>query len=259
MTDLSGWDEDRGTLSCPSISVKLGHSLRKCAKILKADGIVKGSKSLMNQVDNFATLLDLNWNDAITRIARRELEECKWNKPQLLPLASGLQVLQKHLKRTRSDSIIGLANNSDDVKGYRNLSTSILATLILFNRRHAGEQALLTINDFKIRATPVINEEVRKSLSPFELQLCNSFIKIDIPGKRGRKVPLLFTKKMENGIKLLIKLRADVGVKPENKYVFAVLGYGSLKNIRGPDAIRKHVKLCQRKCPEAIYSTNLRN
>ena len=40
--------------------------------------------------------------------------------------------------------------------------------------------------------------------------------------------------------------------------MFPVLGTGSLKNIRGPDAIRKHVKLCHLKCPEAIYSTNLR-
>ena len=258
VTELSGWDEDEGTLARPSIGIKLGHSLRKCSKILKGDGIKKGSKSLVNQADNFATLVDLNWNDKIARIARRELDQRKWNKPHLLPLTSDLQLLQKHLKMVIADSINGLASNNNDVKVYRNLSTAILATLILFNRRRGGEPALLTINDFEKRAMSVINEEVKKSLSPFELRLCKSFTKIDIRGKRGRKVPLLLTKEMENGIKLLIKLRDDVGVKAENKYVFAVLGNGSLKNIRGPDAIRKHVKLCQLKCPEAIYSTNLR-
>lgn len=114
----------------------------------------------------------------------------------------------------------------------------------------------MTIEDFEKKATSVINEEV--SLSPLELQLYKSFTKIDIRGKRGRKVPLLLTKGMEKGINLLIKLRGGVGVKEENRYVFAVLGNGSLKNIRGPDAIRKNVELCQLKLPEAIYSTNLR-
>lgn len=40
--------------------------------------------------------------------------------------------------------------------------------------------------------------------------------------------------------------------------MFAVLGNGSLKSIRGPDAIRKHVRLSNVKYPESIYSTNLR-
>ena len=73
--DLSGWDEGEGTLSCPSICTKLGHSLWKCSKILQADGIMKGSKSLVNQADNFTTLPDLNWNAEITRIACCELDE----------------------------------------------------------------------------------------------------------------------------------------------------------------------------------------
>ena len=123
-------------------------------------------------------------NDEISRIARCELDERKWNKPNLLPLASDLQVLQKHLKGTQLDSINRLANNNDDVKMYRHLCTLILTRLTLFNHRRGGEPpVLLTIKEFDIRATSVINEEVKKSLSPFELQLCKLFIKIDIRGK----------------------------------------------------------------------------
>ena len=164
MTELCGWDEDEGKLRCSSIGVKLGHSLRKCSKILHGDGIMKGSKSLVNQAHNFTTLLDLNWNDEISRIACRELEQRKWNKPNLLPLTSDLQVLQKHLKRIQSDSINRLANNNDDVKMYRHLCTSILAILILFNLRRGGEPALLTIKYFDLRGASVINEEVKKKL-----------------------------------------------------------------------------------------------
>ena len=103
-----------------------------------------------------------------------------------------------------------------------------------------------------------INEEVKKSLSAFEVQLCRSFTKIDVRGKRGRKVALLLTKEVESGINLMIKMKSDVGVHVENPYVFPAIGNGSVQNTRGPDAIRKHVRLCDIKCPAAIYSTNLR-
>ena len=71
-------------------------------------------------------------------------------------------------------------------------------------------------------------------------------------------MPLLITSEVESGIQLLINLRYSVGVNTDNKFVFSIPSSGSLKNIRGPDAIRKHVKLCNMKYPEAIFSTNLR-
>ena len=117
----------------------------------------------------------------------------------------------------------------------------------------------MKIGDFETKLTndSLINEEVKDSLSQFELKLYKSFKRIELCGKRGRKVPLLLTKEMENGIKLLISLRKEVGTNPENPFGFSVIGNGSDKNIRGPDAIRKHVRLCNLKHPEAIYSTNL--
>lgn len=77
-------------------------------------------------------------------------------------------------------------------------------------------------------------------------------------GKRGRKVPLLLTKNVEAGLNLLIECRDKVGVNPVNPFVFSVPSNGSVKNIRGPDAIRKHVRASSLSSPEAIYSINLR-
>ena len=58
---------------------------------------------------------------------------------------------------------------------------------------------------------------------------------------------------------LLVKLRDNVGINPNNKYVFAVQGFQSLNFVRGSDAIRKHVRQCNSlKCPMAITSTKLR-
>ena len=100
--------------------------------------------------------------------------------------------------------------------------------------------------------------EVKKSLTSFELTLCSTLQHVEIRGKRGRQVPLLITKEIEEAIKLLIHLRGKVGVHPDNIYVFSVPSPGSLNAIRGPDALNKHVKLVELKQPEAICSTNLR-
>lgn len=259
-TELAGWNEEDGCMATPSIGIKLGHSLKKCAKLLKGEGIRNGLKSLKDQSDDFSTLIEMSWNDEISRVARTELEQRKWNKPKLLPLTSDLQSLRSHLKATISSSVIALGNKNNDVDAYRSLCSALLSSVILFNRRRSGEPAKMEIGNFEslTEGDAFVNDEVKESLTAFERKLCQSFKRIELRGKRGRKVPVLLTKEVENGMKLLIQLRNEVGVNPENQFIFPVLGNGSVKNMRGSDAIRKHTRLCNLKCPESIYSTNLR-
>ena len=102
------------------------------------------------------------------------------------------------------------------------------------------------------------SDDIKASLSPFKLKLCQYFKRVEIRGKRGRKVPMILTKKLEAAVKLIVNLRNAVGVNPENKYVFAVPTMKSIHYLRGNDAIRKHVRQIELQCPEAITSTKLR-
>lgn len=81
---------------------------------------------------------------------------------------------------------------------------------------------------------------------------------LKVRGKRGRKVPMLLTRELEASIKLIINVRKTIGVNPANKYVFAIPTTNSLNFIRGSDALRKHAKFSQLKCPQAVTSTKLR-
>lgn len=259
VTVLCGWNEEDGTIQNPSIGIKLGHSLVKTAKIKKGDAIIAEDNELKISCDDFCSLIEMKWNDEISRCSREELECRKWNQPQMLPLTSDLQILRKHLKETTNTAISALSSNNSDASAWRELSTAILVGLILFNRRRGGEPAALEINDFEKRRNGDMNDEIKKSLSAFELKLCSIFKRIEVRGKRGRKVPLIITKEMEKAMVLLINLRNSVGVNPQNPFVFSVPGSGSLKNIRGPDALRKHVKLCKNlTSPDTVRSTNLR-
>ena len=80
--------------------------------------------------------------------------------------------------------------------------------------------------------------------SELELKLCESLKRVELRGKRGRKVQLIITKETENDMNLLIHLRKDIGVHENNPYIFVIPTSGSFKNIHGPDAMRKHVKKC---------------
>ena len=184
-SELSGWNDDDGSIETPSIGIKLGHSLKKCCKILKGEGIRNGDKYLQRQADQFSELLTLSWNDEISRVARIELSQRKWNKPQLLPLTSDIQKLQKHLKEVAVSATHALKNEKNNLQEWRNLATSLLSTIILFNRRRAGEPALLTIEDFHTKIhqnTTDMNGEIKESLTSFEIQLCQHFKRLEIRG-----------------------------------------------------------------------------
>ena len=133
--ELSGWDDDEGKLLYPSIGIKLGHSLRKCTIILKRVALTSGDRGLIRKVEQLGEFIRDNWNDEISRIARDELYQRKWNKPLRLPLTSELQVLSTHLKDCISKNVSELAENNQNMSAWRNLATSVLTTAILFNRR----------------------------------------------------------------------------------------------------------------------------
>jgi len=92
---------------------------------------------------------------------------------------------------------------------------------------------------------------------------CAIFFRLDmveIKGKRGRKVPVLLTKEVRKAIDILVEKRSEVGVNPDNPYLFAAPGNGSLGHLRPGECIRKVVmsENLQLEKPEAVTSTRLR-
>lgn len=83
---------------------------------------------------------------------------------------------------------------------------------------------------------------------------------VEICGKRGRKVPVILTPEMIEGIDRLIKTRKKVGIPDENPYVFARPNRQLLEPMRAWDCIRKLATQCEPPLsnPENITSTRLR-
>ncbi len=133
-----------------------------------------------------------------------------------------------------------------------------LAQLILFNRRREGEVSRMEVTTYLQRNQTNMQDEILESLSPFEKKLCENLTRVEVRGKRGRKVPILLPANVKESVELLIKTREDAGISPSNPYIFARPYYGSQENMRGCDSLKRYAKSCGAKHPENITSTKLR-
>ena len=249
--EMCGWDSVKKKVKTPSLGIKLGQLLGKVASMVATQAIQNGDRDLRRSAKDFITLLDTEWDDEIGKRSRTELDTRKWNKPQLIPLTEDLQTLKHHLNTIQEESMQSLKADKFDISAYRDLATSTLAKVIMFNRRRQGEPAKLTIDQLD-REQDEINEEIKGSLSSFEEKLCSTLKRYEVRGKRGRKVPLILTLKNEEAIKILIESRDSIGVASNNQYVFAIASNNSLNYIRGNDALCQHVLLCDLKRPDVI-------
>ncbi|KAJ8048645.1 hypothetical protein HOLleu_01042 [Holothuria leucospilota] len=108
------------------------------------------------------------------------------------------------------------------------------------------------------RNTGNINCDVLQSLTTWEQTLCNKLIRIEVKGKKGRKVPVLLTGEMTESLELLMKHRNSVCIRSDNVFVFARANGDSQMCIRGSDCLRKlAIKSCV-KIPANLTSTKLR-
>ncbi|KAK7907330.1 hypothetical protein WMY93_015942 [Mugilogobius chulae] len=99
-------------------------------------------------------------------------------------------------------------------------------------------------------------EDLGGALSDLKKKLCQHFRRLEIAGKRGRKVPVLLTPTMQESLDLLVSTQEMCEVVPGNKYLFArpqVCSY-----FRGSDCLRHFAKMCGAKNPESLTSTKLR-
>ena len=82
----------------------------------------------------------------------------------------------------------------------------------------------MLLSAFKSRDSSELHEDIAICLSEFEKKLCLHFSRVEIRGKRGRKVPVLLKPSMVSAMELLVETRELCGVPAENPFMFARCG-----------------------------------
>ncbi|XP_009300147.1 uncharacterized protein isoform X1 [Danio rerio] len=252
---VAGLNEETSTFKTPSLALKLGHNLKKMASIIECDAMMADDKNSLSNVQAFKQICDTKWSECVSSQALRNLSEVKWNCPQLLPFAEDVKKMHQYLD-CQSKAYQARLEEEQSMKHWAELAKVTLCQVILFNRRREGEVSKMSLNSFTLRDTSSTHPDVELALSDLEKSLCSHFQRIEVRGKRGRKVPILLTPDMVVSMELLVKTRRSCDVPDENVFMFG--RPQALTFFRGSDVIRNIAKSCGAKHPEALSSTKLR-
>ncbi|XP_052412665.1 histone-lysine N-methyltransferase SETD5-like [Carassius gibelio] len=86
-----GYDSETDKFLIPSLANKLGNSLVKVCKLLKAQGLISNDKQLVKNASEFQEVHANKWNEMISATALRNIREAKWNVPTLMPFTEDVQ------------------------------------------------------------------------------------------------------------------------------------------------------------------------
>ncbi|KAK3553019.1 hypothetical protein QTP86_031221 [Hemibagrus guttatus] len=221
----------------PSTAVKIGFCLKGAVEVLIGQTLMNDDDLAEKKAKKFFELLEKNWRNSVSVTAHQTIQENRWNKQDDIPLTKNVIALRNHLRMLEDEARRELTQQMN-LGAYKSLNETVLAQVIIFNKRREGEASRLTLDTYKKASTSAINEDIYETLSPLEKELSKLLTRIEIRGKRGKKVPVFLTERMKDSIELLVKWREEAGIPAENPYLFARPGV--MTNIRGCDCLRKY-------------------
>jgi hypothetical protein len=254
---IARFNPETESYGAPSLALHMGTELKDCIDVAHNMTLKKGTlgSEINNRLSNLKELIINEWRYEVSTIANNDLQQKMWNKPSLIPLAEDLTTLKSYLLSEGLKYRSVLEQNPHDRKAFTQLLEITYVQLLLLNRRRVGELQRMTLVSYTTNINNTNGGEFDKCITESEKVLMNSFKRIIIRGKRGRGVPVLFTKDMVSNTDLLVNLR-DNFVKKSNPHLFPNIR--STTSISGTKAIYKHVRAAGVKNAAALTSTKLR-
>lgn len=239
----------------PSLALKLGHDLRKCAKMIKSESQKQGDKDLEDTVDEFLYLWEDIWPKKVSSSALHTIRSGNSNsrKPQVVStlfdqeqvLQLAEDVLKMHLfLQKKTESLKAALENSFSRTDWDLLNQVTLAQVALINRCPSSFAERITLSGYLARQKNCqkLPDSVKESLSPTEKALIQKIVIAEVRDNSNRIVPLLLPNLLHESIDILLKWRADAGVDSQNMFVFARPGDGHLESICLSRALKKFWK-----------------
>ncbi|XP_070411620.1 uncharacterized protein [Nothobranchius furzeri] len=252
---VSGFDEEKHSFQTPSLALKLGHSLHKICDIINCKALMTGDCELKKSTQAFKKLYSTKWSELVSHTALTTLDDKHFNKPSTLPFTEDVKRLHQHLEKVGNSASETLKCDPSP-QAYGELCKTTLSKIILFNRRRGGEVSKMHLSAFAMRDTSPLHKDVALGLSQFEQKLCAHFSRVEIKGKRGRKVAVLLSPDMVEAINILISRRQECGVPQKNPFLFA--RPHCLTPFRAQDCLRLYSNQCGAQRPDLLRSTQLR-
>lgn len=180
----------------PSTAVKIGFCLKGVVEVLIGQALMNDDDLAERKAKKFLELLEKNWKNHVSVSAHQTMQEKRWNKQDDIPLTKDVITLRDHLRMIEDKAKEELTKERS-LTAYKTLNETVLAQVIIFNKRREGEASRLSLDIYKTASTTPINKDIYETLSPLEKKLSSLLTRIEVRGKRDRKVPVFFTERMK--------------------------------------------------------------
>ncbi|XP_053388365.1 uncharacterized protein LOC123554731, partial [Mercenaria mercenaria] len=203
------------------------------------------NKMKKGEAKDFLHHFAAHWNSQVSCVANRTMKLRAINKTIELPRTDDIISLKQYLVAEIQSA---MKNRKPEYKEYVKTAQMVLVRIVIFNKRRISEVAELKVEDFGKRIQGDAadgNEEILSSLDIAEKTLCNRMQLVEVRGKSTRslrKVFVLLTTDMVEGLQYLLCTRIYAGVNPSNLFLF---GNTSIATLDGCEAMR----ICTSACP----------
>jgi hypothetical protein len=93
-------------MKIPSLALKVGHALRKCASIQRGVYLKEGNLRGERKMKSFLSLMEIEWVNRISSTALSTFRKNQLTKEDLLPVTSDLLKLNSHLDKSIENYIL---------------------------------------------------------------------------------------------------------------------------------------------------------
>lgn len=207
----------------PNLLVALSYLVKNAAEIIRAEYLIKKKDSEANEITLFLQVLRSKWQvltkESVDAQHLRSQEILR--RPLELPLEEDLITLRNHISRQIS-SLLKDKKRQWTSPEFTHLRDLLSTRLTLFNARRGNEASRLLLSEFEDAINDTwIDPRLTKDLDEADKLLHGQFKLAYMPGKNRRLVSVLIPEDTVEGLRMLVKLRSHVDVRPNNPYLFA--------------------------------------
>ncbi|KAK7487420.1 hypothetical protein BaRGS_00021382, partial [Batillaria attramentaria] len=224
------------------LKLALGYSLKKTITVMKGHYTQLNEMDKATEVERFQAVLDLNW-DFIFYAAQLACERRRnmLRKPQDMPLEEDVQNFRDFIV-SEIEVMLEDVYKVWDYHDFVQLRNLIVSRLTLYNARHGGEPARLTLSEWKEAEEGhwVDPELAVKVTDPLDQALLGGTKLAYQAGKGSRRlVPVLIPNDTVEALRKLVSERRNAGIPESNEFLFPntcsshdhVSGYNCIKAV----------------------------
>lgn len=252
-TKLVGRKNEEGEYETPTSVLKLSGHIKDCATICQNEAIKREDNETAEKIGKFIHLFKSEFS-TVSHSAKITINERKFNKVQVLPLMTDIQKLHDHINLQLEQW-----TKKSSLDAYIALRKYCLSKIVLFNRKRSGEVEKMLLQHFNNGlSNPQVSphSDIIENFSSLEKELCKTLTRIEIRGKRDRKVAILLTPEMLASLKKMIEIQPRY-VDVSNIFVFARVGNCSTP-VEGHKLLKEVAIEAEVTDPNLFKSTKLR-